>query len=311
MAHEFESGILFGQAAWHGLGTVVPADDPCRFDIACTLERSGANFGVEKVSLQTTDGVKTPFFATRRTDTGGILGMVKDRYTPLQTVNWFKPFIESREVAFETAIVLRGGSVVSVLAKLQRDNAVVTAGDEIAKYLLLASSHDGSLATNVGFTATRTVCMNTVQMALNSASSQLFKVRHTKSQNITLAAIRETINAIDGAFEATAKEYRKMAELKISQADLKKYVKLVLELPDDGEAIPKQSRDKMDRMIDLALNGAGNRDGLNAWTAYNGVTQYLTHEYGRNAENRFYANNFGVAQQMSARALKLAQSIAV
>jgi hypothetical protein len=72
-----------------------------------------------------------------------ILGVVGDRYRPLQNrdqFEWFQPFLDSKECAFETCGALKGGALVWVLAKINRDDAQIGAGDAIRKYLLAEQS---------------------------------------------------------------------------------------------------------------------------------------------------------------------------
>lgn len=311
MAHEFSSGIYIGQPAWHRLGKVLPEDSDIRFDHEKALCEAGCCFEVLKVPTYVDwNGEKKPseYFATIRTDTGAVLGAVGDRYNVLQTVDqfkWFQPFLDTREVAFETCIALRGGAVIAVVAKILRDNERITDRDHVAKYLLLSSSHDGSLATTVGFTPVRVECMNMLRMALGKKKN-LLKIRHTANQLDALSEARNTIDLIDREFKATAEQYRRMAEKGINRATLEKYVRQVMDIDDEPST---RTKNQMDEIIEFAISGygqTGKESDLTAWTAYQGFTQYYTHTYGRNAENRFYAGMFGVAGTENQKALDLA-----
>jgi hypothetical protein len=88
----------------------------------------------------------------------------------------------------------------------------VAPGDEVEKYLLLSHGHDGSLAVRVGFTPVRVVCANTLSMAHGSDASKLIRVRHSKSLHENLANIREVMNLANAEFEATAEQYRLLAD---------------------------------------------------------------------------------------------------
>lgn len=247
-----------------------------------------------------------------RADNSRVLGVVSDKYRPLQNrdhFEWFRPFLDSRECAFETCGALKDDALVWVLAKIQRPDAQVAPGDVISKYLLLSSSHDGSAATSVGFCPIRVVCWNTLSAALNNGRSQLLKVRHTQSQREALAAVRETINLVDQSFEATAAQYRKLAQAGVSRAELRQYVRLVLELPEDDRTWSGRARNTLADIVNLAIMGKGN-EGRTAWDAYNGVTHYITHQYGRNADSRLRANWYGAGKTMNERALSLALQLA-
>lgn len=312
MAHLFQSGLFFGEDAWHGLGVTLPADSPARYSIEDSICIAGLNWEVETRPVFCDGRELSAHRAVVRKDTGEVFGVVGERYRPLQNreqFDWFAPFLESGECAFETCGALKGGALVWVLAKLQRADATVTADDKIRKYLLLTSSHDGSMSTSVGFCPIRVVCWNTLSAGLRDSRSSLLKVKHTASQKQALAAIRETVNLVDETFEATAAQYRKLVACGISRDDIRKYVKLVLELEDDETKLSSRQRNILDNVVALALHGVGN-DGRTAWSAYNGVTQYLTHEYGRNADSRLRANWYGEAKRVNDRALTLALQLA-
>lgn len=311
MAHKFESGLFFGKSAWHGLGVTLPEDSADRYSIEGSIVKSGLNWGVGLEPV-TVAGKALPDYRAVVRDNGDVLGVVGKQYKPLQNreqFNWFAPFLESGECQFETCGSLKGGRLVWVLAKINRDDAEVGQGDTIKKYLLLTSSHDGSKATSVGFCPIRVVCWNTLSAGLKDRNSTLLKVKHTAKQHKALAAIRETVNLVNETFEATAAQYRKLAACNLDAAELRKYVKLVLQLPEDDKAITTRGGNILDGIIDLAANGVGN-DGKTAWAAYNGVTHYVTHHYGRNADSRLRAAWYGEGKKLSDRAFELALQLA-
>lgn len=317
MAHEFTTGFFAEKAAWHGLGTVLPEGSDTLYDVELALEASGCGFHTKKVPtfINVNGEVReTGYYSTVRTDTGAILGNVGERYQVLQTVDqfrWFQPFLDTKEVSFEACMALRGGSVVSVLARIQREDEKV-GNDHIRKYLLLASSHDGSLATNVGYSPQRVVCMNTLKMSLKDANSALFKIRHTKNQHDALTQVQQTIDLIDREFKATAEQYQKLADCGIKMDDLQKYVKLVLGVK-ENEEISTRKKNIMDNIVRMAISGigqSGDERDLSYWTAYQGVTEYVTHVAGRTEENRFISGNFGVNSQLNQKALDLALQLA-
>ena len=316
MAHHFNSGLFFDQKAWHGLGVTLEDDSPLRYDIEGSLETSGLNWTAEEVPLYiAANGAYEPagsgHKAIVRSDTKQVIGVVGAKYHPLQNrdqFNWFRPFLESREAQFETCGALKGGSIVWVLAKINRPDADIGGSDFVKKYLLLTSSHDGSKATSVGFCPIRVVCWNTLSAGLANKNSTLLKVRHTAKQHDALATIRETINLVDQTFEATAEQFRKMKACKVNVDDLTKYVKLVLEV-DETKKIHPTTQKRIDRIVDLCINGVGN-DGKTAWSAYNGVTHYVTHQQGKSADTRLRANWYGAGKKLTDRAFTLALALA-
>jgi Domain of unknown function (DUF932) len=84
-----------------------------------------------------------------------ILGIVRSDYVPLQNkkaFEWFQPFLHAGEATLETAGSLKGGSKVWILAKIRNGEQAVYTKDEIAHYILLSNSHNGSMPVRVGFT---------------------------------------------------------------------------------------------------------------------------------------------------------------
>jgi phage/plasmid-like protein (TIGR03299 family) len=314
MPAEVETMAFAGATPWHGLGTPLTDDDLYGWQQAC--QKAGLDWDAELVPLVTADTqAKVQNKAVRRTSDGRILGVVGPRYTVLQNKDafqWFTPFLEAKEAALHTAGSLRQGSRVWVLAKLNREPLVIAPGDEVEKYLLLSHGHDGSLAVRCGFTPIRVVCQNTLSMAHGSDASKLIRVKHTKDLHQNLANVREIMDLANLEFEATAEQYRLLANKSINQADLRKYVKTVLGVKGDGEPSTRMSNTIVE-IIGLAESGQGNTlpsvSGT-YWTAYNGVTEWLGYSRGRSQENRLNSLWLGDSAAMNKQALEAALAMA-
>lgn len=312
MTAYFESGAFFGEGAWHGEGNVLAADSPARRDVGQAIVHADMDWTVGCNPIFDAAGkeIVSHKAVTRSTD-GRVLGIVKNRFRPLQNreiFNWFQPFLDSGSCQLETCGSLKGGTVVWVLARLEREALKIKDGDTIIPFLTLASSHDGSLATHVGFNPVRFVCWNTLSAGLAHKDSKLLRIRHTDGQHAALKQVRDVINLANQTFEATAEQCRQLANCKVSREDIREYVRVVFELSDD-ESISTRSANTLKKIVDLCVSGAGNT-GETAWDAYNGVTQYLTHEAGRNAGTRLDSLWFGPNKARSDRALRLALSLA-
>jgi phage/plasmid-like protein (TIGR03299 family) len=313
MAHEVETMAFAGATPWHGLGTTLTDADLYHWPTAC--EKAGLAWDVELVPLITADTqAQVDHRAVRRKSDGRILGMVGPRFTVLQNKDafgWFQPFLDAKEAALHTAGSLRQGSRVWVLAKLNRDPLIVAAGDEVEKFILLSHGHDGSLAVRVGFTPIRAVCANTLALSHGHAASKLIRCKHTKDLHQNLENIREVMNLANQQFEATAEQYRLLARKSINQADLKKYVQRVLKV--DGEEASTRTKNTIDEIIGLCESGRGNTlpsVSGSYWTAYNGVTEWLSYQRGRNAANRVDSLWFGPSAETNKVALDTALAMA-
>ena len=314
MPHEVESMAYVGELPWHGLGTALEEGD--LYDWRKASAKAGLNWEAELVPLVTADtGAKVEHRAVRRKTDGRVLGVVGPRYAVLQNhdaFGWFEPFLEAKEAALHTAGSLRNGSRIWVLAKLNREPLVVAAGDEVEKYLLLSHSHDGSLAVRVGFTPVRVVCQNTLSMAHGSDASKLIRLKHTKDVLENLANVREVMDLANQEFEATAEQYRRLARKSINQADLRRYVKKVFKVEDDDEA-SSRLKNLMEVIVGLAETGRGNNlPSIRGtyWSAYNGVSEWLTYNRGRSEDNRLNSLWFGDSASLNQRALEVALDMA-
>jgi len=190
-AHSFFS---VQEKAWHGLGQIV-REYPTSKE---ALQFAGLDYTVEKRPVFTYDtenfkadeetGIKTPeievpgYFATVRTDTDQVLGMVGKDYRIVQNVDaftFFDSIVGGDGIMYETAGALGSGERIFITAKLP-EYIRVGSDDLIEKYIFLTTSHDGSGSITAAFTPVRIVCQNTLSMALGNCSN-VVKIRHTDS----------------------------------------------------------------------------------------------------------------------------------
>jgi phage/plasmid-like protein (TIGR03299 family) len=305
MAHEIEgnNALFIGQPAWHGLGTVLK--DPPSLQEAIRL--AGLDWKVRLAPLQLTEDQRAvKHMATVRESDGRILGVVGPGWRPLQNVeafDWFAPFIESGSVKLEAAGSLRNGQRVWVLGRVAGGEAEVTKGDPIEQFVLLANSHDGSLAIRVGFTMVRVVCQNTLQASLDSEASKLIRIHHTGSASKALKGVAEIMDVAKAEFAATTEQLKVLAGVGCSTETLRKYVRAVFapiaRIDDESAAKPTLAK-----VVPLFEGGRGaelSRGTL--WGAYNAVTEYITHERGKSLDTRVEGQWFGDGAKLIQRAL--------
>lgn len=306
-----------GETPWHRLGSAV--DENMAYDAEGFIKASGLDWDAEKVRLQTMDTLEPvdAYMVRRLSDKKKLADSVGPRYTILQNrdaFKWFQPWLDTKEAALHTAGALFEGSRIWILAKLNRDPMEIAAGDIVEKYVLLSHSHDGTLAIRCGFTPIRVVCWNTLSMAHHDTASKLIRVKHSKNVITNIENIRETMNMVNAEFEATAEQYRMLASKSINQKDLKKYIKMVFELDGvEDKDVSTRSANIMEEVIKLCESGKGNNlpsvKGT-YWSAYNGVTEYLSYVSGRNESNRMDSLWFGKSHGMNKDALAYAVQLA-
>lgn len=342
MAANFESGVTYGEKSWHGQENNLGVDDARRYSVSGSLEAAGMNWRVAKVQLgicqprpashddkgnqlfagdghsaDLTNTVAEGVYGVFRTDRWECLGSVGKDYHTLQNeqiFEKFQPFLDCKQLAFESAGSLDGGRKVYVQARLAEDDADLGGGDKIKPMLLIASSHDGSLATRVGFTPIRVVCQNTLAAAIANKRSQLLKIRHTKNQGIALDEVMRITDIARQEFRANIEQYQSLQRHKISKADLSKYVKLVLGIDPnetDRSKLSTRIQNQWEAITNLAVYGKGQSNGeLTAWSAYNGVTEWLSHKRQADANKRQNSLWFGSSAEMNQKALQLAFALA-
>lgn len=319
MPANVETMAYAGQKPWHGIGHEI-TEEADKYDWITFKKHAGLDWNVDvypaKFGPDNKESNSCNIFV--RSDNGMELGHAGKKTLPLQNdkaFEFFSPFLQEKLCELHTAGSLDEGRKVWVLAKITSggDTVEIVKGDSVEKFLLLSNAHDGSLAVRVGFTPIRVVCANTLRMAHGADASKLVRIRHTKSMHNNLENIRETINLINQEFEATAEQYRLLANKGINQADLQKYIKMVFR-KDEEEDTSTRFDNILSRICELNEIGEGSDiPGVRGtlWGAYNSVTNYLSHEKGRTVENRLANNWFGIDTKINDRALEMALAMAI
>jgi phage/plasmid-like protein (TIGR03299 family) len=328
-----EKMAFFGETPWHGLGKHI-TDESIAYDDEKFIKECSLDWEAEKRQLsRQVDGVVQPAQAwevVRCSDGKVLADMVGSRYNVLQNKDafkWFRPFLEAKEAALHTAGALFEGSRIWILAKLNRDPMEIAAGDIVEKYVLLSHSHDGSLAIRCGFTPIRVVCHNTLSMAHSADASKLIRLKHSKNVHANLENLRDVMNLVNAEFEATAEQYHLLQRKSINQNDLRKYVKKVFGVEGDDsiiwpagertkemkEVVSERTKNIIEEVMQLCEVGMGNdlpsvRNTF--WSSYNGVTQYLSYNSGRNEDNRLNSLWFGQNSNLNKQALQIAVEMA-
>lgn len=315
MAHLVQNMFSVREVPWHGLGKIVQEAPTAEEAIKLAgldwkvLEKQVYNYDNFGENYNSISGYK----ALTRSDNGRVLSIMGQNYTPLQNdkaFSFFNPFIENGLASFKTAGALKEGKVVWILAELNKAPIEVGKGDEVNKFLLLSNSHDGTMAVRVGFTPVRVVCNNTLSIAHGNEKSKLIRIRHSAKVNENLDQLREVVNAMDAKFEASAEQYKFLTTKAINKKDLEKYIEVIFKTNPNGSERDKSRDKKMKEMItNLFENGAGQHLKTakgTYWGAYNAVTEYLTHEYGREGDSRLYSNWYSKASKVNEEALKVA-----
>ena len=303
--------------AWHGLGTVV-AGQPTSEE---AIRYAGLDWSVSLEDFYTADMVTVPGHKlTVRTDLPGsdarrVLGVVRDRYTPIQNADafvWADQLVGGAGARFESAGSLKNGRIVWLLAQLPEEIRVKD--DTVAEYLLITTSHDGSKACQVLLTPIRVVCWNTLSLALNQAAA-VVSIKHTASAGSRLDEARRVLGLARRYFEAAETVFNRLADVRLSDSHVRALTEKLIPNPPEP-ASDTRARNARAEVLRLYHGGQqGARQDAVLGTAYgfvNAVAEYVDHvrnTRGSDAtarqENRFESIHWGSAADMKRRALEL------
>jgi phage/plasmid-like protein (TIGR03299 family) len=323
MAHEIESFASLREPAWHGLGTVF-TEEKTTAEMLSTANLSNWNVRLEDVEIPShlaSDKsyqyvIRNNPFDTEQTD---VLGVVGQRYVPLQNEDLFSfgDNILDGGGRWETAGSLKGGRVVFGSLALERETVLDPDGvaDVVKTYLLVNTSHDGSIAIQASITPVRVVCANTLNLALKGKAKQSFKIRHTQTANGKVQIAREALGLANKYMD----EFDKMAHAMIQQdVDAKLFNDILLAAypkPEkDSKGAVKKWENKIDTINDIYTGQFNGMIAGTAWGAFNALTEridwYRSARGGNNESILAGASGFDpVVNAEKNRLLKIVQSV--
>ena len=284
------------EPAWHRKGTIL--------DHAFTSEEAilHANMGYivakaplyAKFSNDKDDpkrGVELDdHFATYRTDTREVFGVVGSRYEVVQNTaafDFFDSIVGEKKAIYETAGVLGKGETIFLTAKLP-DNIMLPGNDIVEKYIVFTKGHDGTTPITALFTPTRVVCANTLAVALSNGQNRVV-IKHTRSALDKIKEAGKIMGLVHKTSEATAEILNAMVKVRVNDDRLTEYIKLVFlteeerkRLAETGDhrkaEIATRTIGVMEQIADFTLTGVG-QDTLSTkgtlFGAYSGVTGWL------------------------------------
>jgi phage/plasmid-like protein (TIGR03299 family) len=307
MAHALEESngqvafALRGAPAWHNLANKLFAEDE-HIDTNTMLDSALlSNWNIDLLPVETPEGYnndKTGYFVTRTNPFGNgkdILGIVGERYKVVQNESLFDfgDNLLHGGASWESAGSIKGGRIVFGSLVIPKEFTLDPNGanDKTKTYLLVHTSHDGSVSLQASITPVRVVCQNTLNLALGSVK-QSFKLRHTTNISGKIQVAREalglTINYMDD-FEAQA---RSLFETAVTDLEFNKIITTIYPKPEkDKKASVTKWENKIDTLNDLYFKSptVATIKG-NAWGVFNTLTErldYYRSERKNNSENRF------------------------
>lgn len=239
-------------------------------------------------------------YATYRTDCNQPLGIVKDKYEPVQNIdafNFFDDAIGKDKAIWQTAGFFGNGERIFVSAKLPKN--IFVNGDPVDNYLVFTTSHDGSSGVKILFTPIRIVCQNTLNAAIRRCTSSV-SFRHTSNVHKNLDIAKEILGICENKIKDLSDEYNHLAKIKMTDEQAQQaFANFILSKNDftnlkqtghtlkevfnrnwralDDSGISTQKANTLSKINDYYFNGIGQKEILgNAWGVYNAVTGYYS-----------------------------------
>lgn len=228
MPSEVETMFTARKPAWHGLGVMTPD----ALSSGDAIVQAGLDWTVSTKELETTDGIDVPnYFATVRDTDKSVLGVVGNRYTPIQNLECFDfldTVVDDSNAKYETAGSLYDGRVVWLLLNL---NKPVQVDDDVThNYLLLTNSHDGSSALKGLTTPIRVVCANTLRLAIDGKNNG-FSFKHTSNLSGKVAQARATLTRAYDYVDNFQLEMERLLDTEVTNEKFEEIMTDVMPLP--------------------------------------------------------------------------------
>lgn len=239
-------------------------------------------------------------FATYRTDCNIPLGIVKDRYTPVQNLDAFKFFddaIGKDKAIWQTAGFFGNGERIFVSAKLPKN--ILVKGDPVENYLVFTTSHDGSSGVKILFTPIRIVCQNTLNAAIRQASNYV-SFRHTSTVHKNIDIASEILGICEQKIEYLSEQFNALNKITINDKSAQNvFASIILtdkEIENvnntghtieqiinrdwraiDDSQISMKKVNVLSEMNNYYFNGIGQKEHIGTgWGVYNAVTGYYS-----------------------------------
>jgi phage/plasmid-like protein (TIGR03299 family) len=309
MAHNINS-YIGRQAAWHKLGTVtgvlMTSDD--------VKTHGGLNYLPLKKQLEL-NGELVDAWGIVRPDTNAFLGAVGEAYTVIDHWEGFR-MIDSLVGAqngahYETAGALGKGEVVWGLANLNLSVHVGTSGDSSAVYLLFATAHNGTFSHLYRTTLTRVVCQNTLNAAMSTKATNLFKVRHTVNAQTRLDQAHNALATIGAEVSTIEQKLNMLATRKMTRETMVSTLDRLFPQSKDASGKPIDSTRRNNILSDVLRCYESNDSNAfpeqrgTAYNLLNAITEYTDHVRSTRKDDKGESAMFGSGDRLKTQAMEV------
>lgn len=277
-----------------------------------TLEQCGLNWSVSKRKLFTQgeenfpgvvmngEPLTTPtlfelpnYHAIMRNDINHPLGVVSDRFEPLQNVDGFSVLNHMLgEVEIVTAGCFDEGKTVWVLAKVP--GHILVGGNPTEQFILFRNGHDGKTSAGYCLTPIVVVCKNTLSLAWSGTKNK-FSLNHTGNMKERILEAQKILGITSIYYDKYKMMGDSLAQQKLSEKKLLDIFMKTLYPNGVGDSDrAKDSADSAKLALEQILSGPTLGNAANTkWGGINAIGEYLDwYRPTRGDSDRFARINF-------------------
>jgi phage/plasmid-like protein (TIGR03299 family) len=292
------------QPGWHGLGTVFP--EPVSTDEMLDISHL-SRWNVRLIDVSEGFGdinfdAISPYLTVRDNPfvNGQVdaLGVVGERYNVFQNEELFDfgDHLLAGGGRWETAGSIRNGRQVFASAEFGDDTVVLDPNgraDQIKVYLVLTTSHDGSVSITAAVSPFRPQCANQLAMALSHAH-RTYKFRHTQTAQGRVQDARNALGVQVAYMDEFSREANALIQQEVNAQKFYEIVSKVYPQPDEDASSKAQTRylNKIETIEDIYNQPHNENIRGTAWGVLNALGERLDwHRSPRagNVEGRYLA----------------------
>lgn len=256
------------------------------------LMATGLNWSVRKEKLTAESGIILPdSYASVRSDNGGYLGVVGERYQVMQNSDLVSIAYDSGKEVFNADLklthpwnnsetlgafgnmgggTLKGGSRVFVQMELPQ---LHIGKSGIRRYITVTNSHDGSMSLGFGTSNQVICCANTFAIANRDVS----KIRHTASMQ---QRVDEAVRSLRKVLEFEDIQMSVFEKASTRAIEKKHIIDIAAVVFGDLKKSEQETSSRMKNNMDALskdINTSIDEQGETLWALFNGVTRYTNH----------------------------------
>jgi phage/plasmid-like protein (TIGR03299 family) len=295
------------------------------------LKNAGLDFEIKTDLLHDPHG-KPIFgkniFNTRvyRADTNQTLGTVTPKYRVLQNqevLNVLDELVNMGYGKFDRIGERNGGQEMWVSMELDTERNTIGGVDWVDQFIYARNGNDGNGALKFTPMNIRPSCTNQysfISSQIKNAGIDLKKltVRHSSKMDDRIKQAVEALNIVNTMNENFIGVAEQMLEVSLEIGDREKFYADALGLATDEKLVDKNNKlglktrgmNTVNKLFELETHDNNSNIMDTAWGTFNTLTQYIDHEYIKNADGSIRASSvdsamFGSASRMKSNAFDL------